>query len=179
MGVLLMLMTIGGLITAIVLLGISVFTKRIWLGKFVFGAVAVWLVFYAILLFATALSSRENTLGLNEPKEFCGFYLDCHLHTAVTDVRKMKMLGSKIASGEFYVVKVKVFSDAKRSTLGLITVDTLVFDDQNSIFTRDLEAESFALGRNYRFGFRYYAQIYGSRHEFRLLHPQKRPDFQS
>ncbi len=60
MGVLLMLMTIGGLVAAFILLVISVFTKKAWLQKFVFGAVAAWFVFYAILLFGTSLLSKEK-----------------------------------------------------------------------------------------------------------------------
>ncbi len=141
MGVLLMLMTICGLVAAFILLVISVFTKKAWLRKFVFGAVATWFVFYAILLFGTSLLSKEKTLHLNEPKAFCGFYIDCHMHTTVTNVRKAKTIGYKTANGEFYVVKVKVFSDAKRATLGLITVDALVVDEQNREFARDEQAE--------------------------------------
>lgn len=142
MGVLLMLMTIGGVITAFILLMISIFTKKAWLRKFVFGAVAAWFVFYTILLFGTSLLSKEKTLALNEPKAFCGFYIDCHMHMAVTNVRKTKKLGDETANGEFYVLKVKVFSDAKQAMLGLITVDARVIDEQNREFARDEQAES-------------------------------------
>lgn len=79
---------------------------------------------------------------MNESKEFCGFYLDCHLRAAVTDARKTKMLGDKTANGEFYIVKIKVSSNAKRATLGLLTVDARVIDDRNREFTRDLQTES-------------------------------------
>ncbi len=142
MGILLMVMTIGGLVTAFILLVISIFTKMAWLRKFVFGAVAAWFVFYTILLFGTSLLSKEKTLALYEPKAFCGFYLDCHMHTTVTNVRKTKTIGDKTANGEFYVVKVKVFSDAKQAMLGLITVEARVVDEQNREFTRDEQAES-------------------------------------
>ncbi len=142
MGVLLMLMTIGGLIAAFILLMISIFIKKAWLRKFVLGAVAVWFIFYAAMLFGFSLTSKEENLGLNEPKEFCGFYFDCHLHTAVTGVRKTKTLGDKTANGEFYIVKVKVFSDAKQAQLGLITVDAHIIDDQNREFKRDEQAET-------------------------------------
>lgn len=142
MGVLLMLMTIGGVITAFILLMISIFTKKAWLRKFVFGAVAAWFVFYTILLFGTSLLSKEKTLALNEPKAFCGFYIDCHMHMAVTNVRKTKKLGDETANGKFYVLKVKVFSDAKQAMLGLITVDARVIDEQNREFARDEQAES-------------------------------------
>ncbi|MEO8041744.1 MAG: DUF4352 domain-containing protein [Acidobacteriota bacterium] len=142
MGVLLMLMTIGGLLVAAVLLAISIYTKKIWLRNFVFGGVAVWFVFYFAMLFGFSVTSKEKNLALNEPKEFCGFYLDCHMHTSVTDVRTAKTIGNKTANGEFYIVKVKVFSDAKAATIGLLTVDAHVVDGAGQKYDRDMTAES-------------------------------------
>ncbi len=142
MGMLLMLMTIGCLIAAFILLIISFLTKKTWLKTFVLGGVTVWLVGYVILLLSASIFSEEKTLALNEPKEFCGFYFDCHMHTAVTGVRKTKTLGDLAANGEFYVVKVKVFSDAKQAQLGLITVDAHIVDDQKREFKRDAPAET-------------------------------------
>src|SRR5215210_1738360 len=107
MGVLLMALTIGGLCLAFLLMIAAGVTRKAWLAKFVFGAVGVWFAVYAVLLVSVSLLSEEKTLSLNEPKAFCGFYLDCHLHEAVTNVRKTKTFGSKTANGEFYVVKVK------------------------------------------------------------------------
>jgi hypothetical protein len=141
MGVILMLMTIGGLIVAAILFAASVYTKRTWLRNFVFGGVAVWFVFYFAMLIGFSATSEEKDLSLNEPKAFCGFYLDCHMHTAVTDVRTAKNIGNKTAVGEFYIVKVKVFSDAKAATLGLITVDAHVVDADDHKYTRDMDAE--------------------------------------
>jgi hypothetical protein len=137
-----MLMTIGGLIVAAVLFVIALYTGKAWLAKFVFGGVTVWFVFYFVMLLGVSLFSKEKTLGLNEPKAFCGFYFDCHMHTAVTDVRKTKTIGGKTAKGEFYIVTVKVFSDAVRATLGLITVDAHVVDAGNRTYTRDMDAET-------------------------------------
>ena len=116
--------------------------KKRWLRDFVLGGVAVWFVFYAVMLLTASFSSKEATLGLNEPKEFCGFYLDCHMHTAVTGVRQTKTIGDRTSQGEFYVVKVKVFSDAKQATLGLLTVDARVVDENRQEFFRDTEAEN-------------------------------------
>src|SRR5689334_3801829 len=87
MGVLLMLMTIGGLIFAAVLLGISFVTGSAWLRSFVLGCVAIWFGFYFVMLLGFSFLSTEKTLAVGEAKEYCGFYLDCHMHTAVTDVR--------------------------------------------------------------------------------------------
>lgn len=128
MGVLLMAMTIGGLMVAAIVLGLSVYTRRIWLRNFVLGSVAVWFVFYFAMLVGFSLNSEEKELGINEPKAFCGFYLDCHLHTAVTDVRKTKTIGNKTANGEFYIVRVKVFSNAKAATLGFGGLKLYVID---------------------------------------------------
>lgn len=142
MGVLLMLMTIGGLIVAAVLLGIAWLNQSTWLKKFVIGGVAIWFAFYIAMLLGFSLFSTETTLPLNEPKEFCGFYLDCHMHSAVTGVRKTDRLGDRIANGEFYIVTVKVFSNAKRATLGLHTVDAHVVDARGETYARDTQAET-------------------------------------
>jgi hypothetical protein len=142
MGVLLMLMTIGGLVVATILLAVSLFTKKTWLTKFTLGGVAVWFVFYAVMLFGFSFASTEKTLAMNEPKEYCGFYLDCHLHTEVKGVRKTKTIGNRTANGEFYIVRVKVFSDAKQAILGLITVDAHVVDASSHDYTRDMLAET-------------------------------------
>lgn len=137
-----MLMTIGGLVVAAILFVTSVYTKKTWLRNFVFGGVAVWFVFYFAMLLGFSATSQEKNLAFNEPKEFCGFYLDCHMHTAVTDVRRTKIIGNKTANGEFYIVNVKVFSDAKAATIGLITVDAYVVDGAGRKYDRDMTAES-------------------------------------
>jgi hypothetical protein len=141
MGVLLMLLTIGGLFLAILLMIVAGVTRQVWLAKFVFGAVGVWFGVYAILLVTVSLFSEERTLNLNEPKAFCGFYLDCHMHAVVTGVRKTKTFGNKTADGEFYVVKVKVFSDAKRTELNLWKPQFAVVDAGNQRFERIAELE--------------------------------------
>lgn len=119
MGVLLMLLTIGGIFAAVVLLAISFFMKIAWLRKFTLGGVAVWLVFYIAMLLGFSFTSTEKVLAANAPKEYCGFYLDCHMHTAVTGVRTAKTIVTQTAKGEFYIVNVKVFSDAKNPNIAL------------------------------------------------------------
>lgn len=141
MGVLLMLLTIGGLFLAVLLMIVAGVTRAIWLAKFLFGAVGVWFAVYAVLLVTVSLLSEEKTLNLNEPKPFCGFYLDCHLHAAVTDVRKTKTFGNKTAGGEFYVVKIKVSSDAKREELNLWNPHFAVVDAGKRRFERIAELE--------------------------------------
>ena len=137
-----MLMTIGGLVTALILLAASIYTDRAWLRTFVLGGTAVWLVFYSAMLLAFSLRSEEKNLTLNQPKAFCGFYLDCHMHTAVTDVKRTKTIGNKSADGEFYIVRVRVFSNAKQATLGLKGVAAHVVDVDGRTYSRNIDAEA-------------------------------------
>lgn len=142
MGVLLMLMTIGGLVIAAILLVIAWLNESTWLKKFVLGGVAVWFAFYIAMLLGFSLFSREKTLTTGQAKEYCGFYLDCHMHTAVMGVRRTKTFGDLTAKGEFYIVTVRVFSNAKRATLGLLAVDAHVVDAAGKTYRRDIDAES-------------------------------------
>lgn len=144
MGILMMLMTIGGLIVAAILLFISFWKKLSWLKNFVLGGVMVWGVFYAIALFGFSLMSQEKVLSLNEPKAYCGFYLDCHIHTEITDVRTAKIIGDKTANGTFLIAKVKVFSDAKNPNIAfrLLEPNAELHDEGGRIYTRIVEAEN-------------------------------------
>jgi len=136
-----MLMTIGGSISAAILLAAGLVTEKAWLKKFTIGGVVIWFAFYFAMLVGLSLMSREKDLGFNEPKEYCGFYLDCHMHTSVTSVQTAKTIIDKTAKGEFYIVKVKVFSNARREPLALHTVDAHVVDGDGHAYTRDMEAE--------------------------------------
>jgi len=140
MGLLMILATIGGLGLAFILLIIAAWTKQVWLSKFVSGAVVVWLVFYTTMLLGVSLASREKTLQLNEAKAFCGFYLDCHLHASVSDVRTAKQISDKTAQGIYYIVKVRIFNDARRAAIGLHNPQFEIIDEQRRIFepTEDL-----------------------------------------
>lgn len=144
MSVVLMLMNIGGLLVAAIFLIISFWTKKKWLTKFVVGGVAVWFIFYVAMLFGFSLLSEEKGLARDEPKEYCGFYLDCHLHTTVTDVRTAKQIGNHTAQGIFYIVKVKVSSDAKNPNIAfrLLEPKAEVMDEGGRIYTRIAEAEN-------------------------------------
>ena len=128
MSVLMMFSTIAGLFVAAILLIVAFWKGVDWLKKFVLGAAAIWFVFYAAMLFGFSLLSEEKTCGIDEPKKFCGFYLDCHLHSSVSGVKKTKTFGNALASGEFYVVKVKISSNAKRAVLNLTSPQFYVTD---------------------------------------------------
>ena len=136
-----MLMTIAGLITAFILLVVSFWTRQPWLKYFVLGGLSVWFTAYAILLLTASVFSQEKVLGLNEPKEFCGFYFDCHLRASVSGVRTAKEIGDAKAQSLFYIVKVRISSDAKRESLQLTDPDFEVLDDGGRIYTRISAAE--------------------------------------
>jgi hypothetical protein len=144
MGVLLMLITIGGLIVAGILLIASLIAKKTWLAKFTIGGVAVWMVFYAVMLLGYSAASKDRVLGVGEAKEFCGFYLDCHMHAEVTSVRTAKQIGDRTANGMFYIVGVRVFSDAKNPNISfrLIEPRALIEVDDTTAIRRDLNAEA-------------------------------------
>ena len=139
MGVLLMLMTIGGLIAAGILLVIALIGKKAWLRNFTLGGVAVWFAFYVLMLFGFSFSSTEKTLALNEPKAFCGFYLDCHMHAQVTDLRTAKTIADLTANGLYYIVTVKVFSDARNPAIAfrLLEPSVLVKDGTHRFYARN------------------------------------------
>jgi hypothetical protein len=137
-------MTIGGLIVAGVLVIASLIMKKAWLTKFTLGGVAVWAAFYVVMLLGFSLTSSEKVLAANEPKEYCGFYLDCHLHTEVTGVRTGETIGDRTAKGIFYIVNVKVFSDAKneRIALHLIEPKARIVSTDGTKIERDTAAEA-------------------------------------
>jgi len=144
MGVLLILLSIGGVIAAVIVAIIALVTKKSWLLKFTFAAVVVWFLFYGVMLVGFSAASTERELGLNEPKAYCGFYLDCHLHTAVTGVRTSKEIGGLAADGLFCIVNIKVFSDARNPNIvfRLTTPDASVVDSSGNRYYRDEQAES-------------------------------------
>jgi hypothetical protein len=72
---------------------------------------------YAAALLAVSLGSEQRVLGPGEQKRFCGLHLDCHLYVSVADVRRTRELGGREARGTFWVVRLKVGSDARRAVL--------------------------------------------------------------
>lgn len=144
MGVLLMLMTAGVILAAVILLVASLVARKAWLAKFTLGGTAVWLGFYAVMLIGVSLMSNDNFLSVNEPKAYCGFYIDCHMHSVVTGVRTVKNIGDQTAKGLFYIVNVKVFSDAKNPNISLRLLDpkAVVKDEHDIRYQRRIEAEN-------------------------------------
>jgi hypothetical protein len=143
MGVLLMLLTFAGLVCAAVALLVSLVTRTPWLARFTVAATAVWFAFYALMLFSYSLTSREETFAVGEAKQFCGLYLDCHMHAAVTGVRTARKIGGAEAHGLYYIVGVRVFSNARNDavTLRLLQPETLIRDRVGRIYRRDETVE--------------------------------------
>ncbi|MFL6373551.1 MAG: hypothetical protein ACJ73D_02680 [Pyrinomonadaceae bacterium] len=139
-----MLLTIGLLILAGILLIVALITKRAWLAKFTTLGVAVWLMSYAIMLVGFSLVSKDRVLGIGEAKAYCGFYLDCHMHTEVTSVRTAKTVGDRQAQGTFYIVGVRVFTDARNPNIAfrLLEPNAKVIVTDDSVIGRDLAAEA-------------------------------------
>jgi hypothetical protein len=100
---------------------------------------------YLGALLTVSLTSQERVLPRGETLRFCGFYLDCHLGVAVEGVKRHATIGERRAAGVFYVVAVRVSSDARRATLHLARPELLVVDREGRSYARSLEAEE-ALG---------------------------------
>ena len=77
-----------------------------------------WAVVYTTMLLASSLTSDERVLDVAQDKKFCGFYLDCHMQVAVTGVDTVREIGLRRANGVFYVVTLRVSSDAVRARVG-------------------------------------------------------------
>ena len=104
-----------------------------------------WIAAYVALLLITSLVSSERTLALGETKRFCGFYLDCHLGVAVERVDTTSRIGEGSnaiqAGGTFYIITVRVSSDAQRVPLELARPRALVVDAEGYRYERVHDAE--------------------------------------
>jgi hypothetical protein len=145
MGVLLMLATLliaGAAIVAAVAAG---YFHRPALARGAQIGLLAWGAGYTALLLGSSLTSRERILERGETKRFCGFYLDCHMGAAVVDVRRTTTLGNPPnevrAAGEFYVVTLKVTSNAVRATLSLANPSATVVDRAGRSYPRSTVGE--------------------------------------
>lgn len=141
-----MLLTVLAIPLVIVLVIYAVLVQKKELLRKIGVIVLVWTLLYSGLLLGTSLSSREVVLGLNQEKHFCGFYLDCHLSVLVVSVAKTKTLGNpqqplKTANGIYYIVTVKVASDARAATLRFENPIATVIDEQGRVYGRFIEGE--------------------------------------
>ena len=96
---------------------------------------------YAGALLATSLASREEVLARGDTLKFCGFYLDCHLGVAVEGVDRQDLIGDRRAAGTYYVVRLRVSSDARKATLHLGRPTFKVIDEAGQFYPRADDAE--------------------------------------
>ena len=150
-GVLVLAITILGTLVAAVAAVLAFRRARVGAARAIAMVAGAWMAAYGALLIVTSVASRERTLALGETKRFCGFYLDCHMGVAVERVDTMSMIGGPAremrAGGTFYVVTLRVSSDARRVPLQLVKpriviVDAEGFEQQRSADAEQLLAEA-------------------------------------
>jgi hypothetical protein len=100
MGVLLILLSIGGVIAAVIVAIIALVTKKSWLLKFTFAAVVVW---FCSTGNAGRIFGRKHRkgIGLKRAESILRVLLDCHLHTAVTVSGPQRRLAAWPLTGLF------------------------------------------------------------------------------
>lgn len=144
-GMLLMGLSGLGLVGGGALVLYAVRTDRLDLAKYVGLFALGWAALYLVVLAGASLTSQETVLGLKERKAFCGFYLDCHVGISVEDVQRVARLGEGAgqvqADGVFYLITVRVSSDAVRAKLPLVNPKATLIDDAGATYGRSLDAE--------------------------------------
>jgi hypothetical protein len=144
-GVALLALTLLGLLAAGVATVLAIVKGRTSVARSVVLIAGAWIVAYATLLLVTSIASGERTLALGETKRFCGFYLDCHVGVAVERVDTASSIGeagSEIrAGGTFYIVTLRVSSDARRVPLHLERPRFAIVDAEGFRHERALDAE--------------------------------------
>lgn len=141
-----LLLTLVALLVGAIMFIYALVAHEHGLAKTVTVAALAWAAIYFGALLIFSATSEEKVLAMHERKPFCGFYLDCHLGVSVENVEKTKTLGDgprqRTAGGIYYVVTVKVSSDAKAATLSLSEPETVIVDDHGQKYERALEAEN-------------------------------------
>lgn len=145
LGVPLLALTLLGLLAAGIGAVFATVRGRPRVARSIVLLTAAWVAAYATLLVVTSVASRERTLALGETKRFCGFYLDCHMGVAVERVDTMSRIGEPgnevRAGGTFYVVTLRVSSDARRVPLRLEQPRAVIVDAEGFRHQRSLDAE--------------------------------------
>ncbi|HYV98822.1 MAG TPA: hypothetical protein VE967_15310 [Gemmatimonadaceae bacterium] len=108
-------------------------------------ALGAWGAAYATLLVGTSLTSKPRVLSYGETKRYCGFYLDCHLHSAVVGVDSLRLIRTATAEltagGLFFIVTVEVSSDARRAPIHFVDPRAVVRAADGRAFARSDMAE--------------------------------------
>jgi hypothetical protein len=97
---------------------------------------------YGGSLLTVSLTSRERVLPRGTDLRFCGFYFDCHMAVGVDSVERTPAVGAARAHGEFYVVSIRVSSDAVRETLRLMNPEYQILDATGRRYSRSVAGEA-------------------------------------
>jgi hypothetical protein len=145
LGVPLLALTLIGLLAAGIAAVLATVRGRTRAARSIVLIAGAWVATYVTLLVVTSIASRERTLAIGETKRFCGFYLDCHMGVAVERVDTMSRIGESgdevRAGGTFYVVTLRVSSDARRVPLHLEQPRAVIVDAEGFRHERALDAE--------------------------------------
>lgn len=96
---------------------------------------------YLLAVIGVSLTSREDVLGVNQPKQFCGLYIDCHRHVALAGVEHRDTIAGLPARGTFHVVTLRFASNARRAVMHLGPLSAIVMDDTGRRYRRAAAAE--------------------------------------
>lgn len=107
-------------------------------------------VLHLIAVAGVSLATPARTLPPGQVKHFCGFYLDCHLGASVDSARAVASIGAggreRWARGRYWIVTIRVSSDARRATLTPYGLEATMVDEHGRRFARDRAAERALLG---------------------------------
>ena len=144
-GVAVLALTILGLLASGVAIFLSMAKGRTRVARAIVLISGAWVATYATLLVVTSIASHERTLALGETKRLCGFYLDCHMGVGVERVHTTSSIGEAgnelRAGGTFYVITLRVSSDARRVPLQLEKPEFAIVDAEGFRYQRSLDAE--------------------------------------
>jgi hypothetical protein len=144
-GVSLLALTLLGLLASGIVAVIAMARGRPRVAQYIALVVGAWVAAYGAVLIVTSVMSRERVLAVGETKRFCGFYLDCHMGVAVERVDTASSVGppgdEMRAGGTFYLITMRVSSDARRVPLSLDKPSVTIVDVEGFRYERSLEAE--------------------------------------
>ena len=148
-GIFLLLLTVVAMFLGTVGVIHALLKQKRELKKAILIGAAIWIAAYLLILVSVSALSHGRVLGRGDVKPFCGFYLDCHLRAAVEGVDTARAIGATphrlAASGGWWIVTVRVSSNARRASLKLLQPRLVVVDDPGTVYSRVADAER-ALG---------------------------------
>lgn len=148
-GIFLLLLTVVAMFLGTVGVIHALLRQKRELKRAILIGAAIWIAAYLLILVSVSALSHGRVLGRGEVKPFCGFYLDCHLRAAVEGVDTARTIGATshrlAASGRWWIVTVRVSSNARRASLRVLQPCLMVVDEPGTVYARVADAER-ALG---------------------------------